>query len=303
MELRHLRYFQSVAEQLSFSRAAEKLHIAQPAISRAVRELESELGAALLLRTKRMVKLTPAGAVLLNQAGIVLGICEEAVRKVQRIARGQEGELRLGYIGPPTQPFLSRIVREFRRRHPRVVVILEERTPERVWEMVSKDRLDIGLTRPVAASDRLGLRTVLLRREPMCAVLRAGHPLADARSVRWKQLEHEPLIVLARRESVTLHDRVLTGCQRAGFSPRFGHTPSIIGTVLTYVEAGAGVGVVPDSMAFLDTNRQLVFKPLQPLLPVDLVMVWSGEQTNPAGEAFRALLVEWLRKGLLWKKA
>lgn len=302
MELRHLRYFQAVAEQLSFSRAAEKLHIAQPAISRAVRELELELGAALLLRNKRSVKLTPAGAVLLRQAGIVFSICEEAVRKVQRTAQGQEGELRLGFIGPPTEPFLSRILREFRKRHPRVTVILEERTPERVWDMVSKDRLDIGLARPVAASEKLGLQTLLLRKEPMCAVLSRRHSLAARRKVSWKQLRDEPLVVLARKEGVGLHDRVLVGCQRAGFSPRFAYTPSIIGTVLTYVEAGAGVGVVPDSMAFLDTNHKLIFKTLQPMLTVDLVMVWSGDQTNPAAIVFRALMAEWLEKGLLWKR-
>jgi len=302
MELRHLRYFQSVAEQLSFSKAAEKLHIAQPAVSRAVQELERELGAALLLRNKRSVKLTPAGAVLLQQAGIIFGICDESIRKVGRTARGQEGELRLGYIGPPVQPFLSRIVGEFRKRHPRVTVILEERTPERVWEMVSKDRLDVGLARPVAASERLGLQTVLLRKEPMCAVVTPKHPLAAARKPRWKQLQDEPLIVLARREGVGLHDRVLVGCERAGFSPRFAYTPSIIGTVLTYVEAGAGVGVVPDSMAFLDTNHRLVFKPLHPMLTVELVMVWSGEQTNPAATAFRTLMAEWLKKELLWRQ-
>lgn len=303
MELRHLRYFQSVAEQLSFSKAAEKLHIAQPAISRTVRELELELGATLLLRTKRSVKLTPAGAALLQQAGIIFGICDEAVRKVRRITQGHEGELRLGYIGPPTQAFLSRIVNEYRRRHPGVTVILEERTPERVWDMVSKDRLDIGLARPVAASERLGLQTVLLRKEPMCAVLPPKHPLARARRIRWRQLRDEPLIVLTRREGVSLHDRVLDGCQRAGFSPRFAYTPSIIGTVLTYVEAGAGIGVVPDSMAYLDTEHQLVFRRLEPLLTVDLVMVWSGEQTNPAAIVFRALMTEWLKKGLLWNRA
>lgn len=302
MELRHLRYFQAVAELLSFSKAAEKLRIAQPAISRTVRELEVELGAALLLRTKRSVKLTPAGAVLLQQSGIIFGICDEAVRKVNRTARGQEGELRLGYIGPPVQPFLSRIVAEYRKRHPRVTVILEERTPERVWDMVSKDRLDVGLARPVAASERLGLQTVLLRREPMCAVLPPRHSLASAAKVRWKQLENQPLIVLARREGVGLHDRVLAGCQRAGFSPRFAYTPSIIGTVLTYVEAGAGIGVVPDSMAFLDTHHRLSFPPLHPLMTVDLVMVWSSEQTNPAAIVFRALMAEWMKQGLLWNQ-
>lgn len=134
MELRTLRYFQAVAEELSFSRAAERLHIAQPALSRAVRDLEEELGTPLLARNKHKVRVTPAGAVLLRETGVLLGLAEEAARKVQRTALGQEGELRLGYIGPPTRDFLAGVLREFRIRYPRVTVILEERTPERVWE-------------------------------------------------------------------------------------------------------------------------------------------------------------------------
>ena len=300
MELRQLRYFQSVAEELSFSKAAEKLHIAQPAISRSVRELELELGTELLRRTKRSVKLTPAGSVLLHQVGVILGICDETIRKVQRTAKGQEGELRLGYIGPPTQPFLARLLGEFQKRHPNVTVYLEERTPERVWEMVTKGRLDLGLTRPVMASDRIPLDTLLLRKETLCAVMPAGHSLSACQKLKWAQLQKESLIALARREGVSLHDRILYGCQQAGFFPRFAHIPSIVGTVLTYVEAGAGVGVVPDSIASLDTGSRLVVRPLYPLLTVDLVMVWSGGENNPAGTAFRRLVSEWLEKGRLW---
>lgn len=296
MELRLLRYFQAVAEELSFSRAATKLRIAQPALSRAVRELEVEAGADLLTRNKRTVKLTPAGAVLLRETGIILGLCDEALRKVQRTVRGQEGELRLGYIGPPTQPFLASILQEFRTRHPKVTVILEERTPERVWEMVSKDRLDIGLTRPVAAGDRIGLQTLRLRREAMCAVVPRSHELAPAKKVPWKALRALPLIVLARREGVGLYDSVMMGCHQAGFAPRIAHSPSIVGTVLTYVEAGAGIGVVPESVMALNTSSNLVFKPLHPLQTVELVMVWSAEQNNPAARAFRSLMTDWLAK-------
>jgi DNA-binding transcriptional LysR family regulator len=299
MELRILRYFQAVAEELSFSKAAKALHVAQPALSRAVKELETELGAQLLERTKRSVRLTPAGAVMLREAGLLLGLAEEAVRKVHRTARGQEGELRLGYIGPPTQPFLSPLLHEFRKRHPRVTVQLEERTPERVWEMVSKDRLDVGLTRPVAARDRIGLQTLLLRREPMCAALPAIHPLASVKRLAWKALANQPLVSLARREGVGLYDSVMRGCHEAGFAPKLSHTPSIVGTVLTYVEAGAGIGVVPESVQVLNTSKSILFKPLYPLQTIELVMVWNEAHNNPAAHAFRAIVSEWVarRKG------
>ncbi|CAN5864156.1 LysR substrate-binding domain-containing protein [soil metagenome] len=301
MELRQLRYFQSVAEELSFSKASQKLRIAQPALSRAVKDLELSVGAELLARTKRSVKLTPAGAVLLHEAGVLLGLSEEAVRKVQRTVKGQEGELRLGFIGPPTQPFLSRLLREFQKRHPRVTVILEERTPERVWEMVLKNRLDIGLTRPVAAGARIGLQTLLLRKEALCVAVPRQHPLASRPRVTWQMLRDLPLIVLARREGVGLHDRVLLGCQQAGFSPKLAHTPSIVGTVLTYVEAGAGVGVVPESVDTLSASKEVVFKPLHPAHSVDLVMVWKKDEVSPTGEAFRALVAEWVAKKTLIK--
>lgn len=301
MELRQLRYFQSVAEELSFSKAAQKLRIAQPALSRAVKDLEMELGAELLARTKRSVKLTPAGAVLLHEAGVLLGLSEEAVRKVQRTVKGQEGELRLGFIGPPTQLFLSRLLKEFHKRHPRVTVILEERTPERVWEMVLKNRLDVGLTRPVAAGARIGLQTLLLRKEALCVAVPRQHPLASHSKVTWRMLRDLPLIVLARREGVGLHDRVMLGCQQAGFSPKLAHTPSIVGTVLTYVEAGAGVGVVPESVDTLNGSKDVIFKPLHPAHTVDLVMVWNKDEISPTGEAFRSLVAEWVARGTLIK--
>src|SRR6266446_5417479 len=202
MDLRQLRYFQAVAEELSYSRAAERLRIAQPALSRAVQEIEAEFGAPLLDRNRRSVRLTPAGRVLLREAGILFERWEEAMRRVRRTGAGEEGELRLGYIGPPTQPFLGRLLHEYRKRYPLVAIHLEERTPERVWEMVAKGRLSAALTRPVAAHQALGLRTIVLREERLGIVVPAHHRLAERRTVPWTALAREPLIVLARREGM-----------------------------------------------------------------------------------------------------
>lgn len=296
MDLRQLRYFQAVAEELSYSRASQKLRVAQPALSRAIMELEQELGAELLRRTRRSVNLTPAGAVLLHEAGLLLSFSEETIRKVKRTASGQEGELRLGFIGPPTRPFLAPLLREFTRLHPKVTVALEERTPERVWEMVSKGRIDIGLTRPVAAGDRIGLETFPLRQENICAVLPRTHPLAKKDSLKWSMLAGQPLILLARREGVGLHDTILQGCQDAGFSPHIAHAPSVVGTVPTYVEAGVGIGVVPESVDVLNQSEEIIFRTLHPVRQVELVMVWHPEQSNPAAAAFRQLAIEWLKQ-------
>ena len=301
VELRHLRYFQAVAEDLSFSKAARRLHVAQPALSRAVKELEEKLGVILMLRNRRAVSLTEAGAVLVHEIGLLFQRVDDAVRRVQRTASGEEGELRVGYIGPPTQAFLGRLLGEFRRRYPRVTVVLEERTPERVWEMVASGRLAVGLTRPVLAQEALGLRTMLLRKEPFHGVFPADHPLARRRTVPWQALAGEPLVILARREGVGLHDAILAACRRAGFTPHLAHTPSVISTVLSYVEAGAGIGIIPDSVGALGAGGPLAFRPLAPAQAIELVLVWSDAQSSPAAAAFRNLIAEWIKAGELWR--
>jgi len=298
MELRHFRYFQAVAEDLSFSRAAQRLHVAQPALSRAIKQLEQSLGAELLERSRHHVRLTPAGAVLLHEISLLLQHVEESVRRVRRTAAGEEGELRLGYIGPPTQPFLGRLLREYRKRYPLVSIHLEERTPERVWEMVAKGRLSAALTRPVIAHEALGLRTIVLREERLGLVVPARHPLAARRVVPWTALAREPLVVLARREGMGLHDAVIAGCRQAGLTPRLAHTPSLIGTVMSYVEAGAGIGVVTESV--VTPMPALRFVLLKPVQRVPLVFVWQEDEDTPPLQRFRELLLEWKGSGRLW---
>lgn len=299
MDLRHIRYFQAVAEERSYSRAAKRLRVAQPALSRAVKEIETTLGVPLLDRSRHHVRLTPAGATLLHEAGVLLERWEEALRRVRRTASGEEGELRLGYIGPPTAPFLGRLLHEYRQRYPLVSLHLEERTPERVWEMVSKGRLSAGLTRPVLSHEALGLKTIVLREEPLGVVVLGDHTFAQRRSLPWSKLERESLIVLARREGMGLHDAVLAGCRQAGFLPKLAHTPSLIGTVLSYVEAGAGIGVVTDSV--VSPTSVLKFVPLAPEVTVPLVFAWPEREDSPPVQRLRELLLEWRKSKSLWR--
>jgi DNA-binding transcriptional LysR family regulator len=300
MDIRKLRYFQAVAEELSYSRAAERLRIAQPALSRAVQEIEAEFGANLLDRNRRGVRLTSAGRVLLREAGILFERWDEAMRRVRRTAAGEEGELRLGYIGPPTQPFLGRLLAEYRKRFPLVSLHLEERTPERVWEMLAKGRLSAAFTRPVSLVQASGIRTLLLREERFGAALPITHPLAARKSAPWRLLAREPLVVLARREGVGSHDGILAACRAAGFAPRLAYTPSLIGTVLSYVEAGGGVGIVPESV--VTSELPLRFVPLTPAMTIPLVLGWSEDEDPPAVRRFRELVVEWQKSGRLWKR-
>jgi DNA-binding transcriptional LysR family regulator len=300
MDLRHLRYFQAIAEELSFSRAARRLNVVQPALSRAIKELEHELGTEVLARTRRSVALTPAGRVLLAETALLFERLDQTLRRVRRAAAGQEGELRLGYIGPPTQRFLAPLLEEFARRCPQVTVHLEERTPERVWEMVARGRLDIGLTRPVLAHAALRMETLLLREERLCVAIPRSHAWTTKKSVPWRQLAGQPLIILARREGAGLHDEILAGCRAAGFTPRLVHTPSVVSTVLRYVEAGAGLGIIPESLGEIEDSSRWMQVPLTPQLAVPLVMVWKDAHEEPSVAAFHGLVAEWLRKGKLW---
>jgi DNA-binding transcriptional LysR family regulator len=193
--------------------------------------------------------------------------------------------------------FLGRLLREFRLRYPRVNVVLEERTPDRVWEMVARGRLAVGLTRPVRAAPAPHLRTRLLRREALCAVAPAGHALAKKKQLAWRELAGQPLIFLARREGVGLHDTILLACRAARFVPLVAQTPSVITTVLAYVEAGAGLGVIPESVAQLGATLPVSFIPLRPRQTVDVVMVWSEAEASPSVAAFRALVEEWVEAG------
>jgi DNA-binding transcriptional LysR family regulator len=301
MDLRHFKYFQAVAENLSFSGAARRLNVVQPALSRAIKELEMELGVELFARTRRVVNLTAAGRALLAETSLMFERLDQTIRRVRRAAAGQSGELRLGYIGPPTQRFLGRLLEEYARRCPEVTVHLEERTPERVWEMVAKGRLDMGLTRPVRAHAALRMETLKLRDEELCAAIPKSHGWRNKKVLPWSSLATQPLIILARREGAGLHDEILAACRRAGFTPRIGHTPSIIGTVLRLVESGAGIGVVPQSLA--ETDRTTRWKPVQltPSRTIPLVLVWKREPEEPPARVFRNLTTEWLRNKSLWR--
>lgn len=302
MELRHLRYFQAVAEELSFSKAARRLNVVQPALSRAVQELEADIGTLLFQRTRRSVALTPAGRVLLAEVGIVFERMEQGLRRVRRAAEGQEGELRLGYIGPPTQAFLAPLLAAFAQRCPRVTVHLEERTPERVWEMVAKGRLHVGLTRPVLTPSAVLMETFLLRRERLCVAIPHGHSWSGRKSIPWRALAEQPLILLARREGAGLHDEVLTSCRSASFTPRIVHTPSVISTVLRYVEAGAGLGIVPETVGEIDGSERWHQIVLTPHLSVPLTMVWQRDTPDPPLVQFRELVQEWHRQRKLWPR-
>ena len=289
MELRHLRYFVAVATELNFSRAAEKSLVAQPALSTQIADLERELGTALLFRTKRVVRLTAAGAVFFKEAQSILAAVNSATLKAQRAARGETGELSIGFFAAPTMLFLPDLIRQFRQNHPDVTVHMFEMTPDRQLAALESGEISVGFTRPLPPGNA-HLDSVTLFRERLLAVVPDTHPLASRRRVSTAELASESFVLLDRRIAISLFDNIITACQSAGFSPSIVSSPDLMATVLTLVAAGQGISIVPEGVQNL-RSRQVAFVPISPaLIPVPLVLCWNTNHSGETRDAFLRLV-------------
>ena len=253
MELRHPRYFVAVAEELNFTRAAARLHIGQPPLSMQIRDLEGEMGVRLFERTQRRVALTPAGQCLLEHAYRILGGVREAVEAAQRVARGELGELRVGFTSSlPFTDLLPDALHAYRRRFPAVRLQLSEMfTPEQ-FGALARGELDVGFVRLQGgrAPDGIALREIA--RNPLRLVVNASHRLAGAAAVSFAELRDEDFIGFPADVGTDL-PAVLRGlCRQAGFEPRIVQTAREATTQIGLVGAGLGVAVLP---APLETVR------------------------------------------------
>ncbi len=248
MELRSLRYFVAVAEERNFTRAAARLGMQQPPLSRQIQQLEEEAGTRLFRRLTRGVELTGAGKLLLQEAREILRQVDHAMTSVRRRARGETGEIKAGTTaGTYFHPLIGAIVREYRKRYPEVVLSPEEsNTPLLIARLHAGD-IDLAVIRP-PISDQRGLALELLLEEDMLVVLPAGHPLLGLPSVPLAALAKETFIMTPRALGPGFHDSITEACRRAGFSPIRGQeTPHLVASVLM-VGAGYGVAIVPHSI-------------------------------------------------------
>jgi DNA-binding transcriptional LysR family regulator len=249
MELRHLRYFVAVAEELHFRRAAERLGIKQPPLSCQIRQLERELGTSLFRRLTRGVELTETGTLLLDEARRILDQVERIKAGVQSRARGETGCIHLGFAGATCfQPLVPGIIRAHRERYPGVLVSPEERNTPLLVAGLRSGEIDVAFIRP-PLRDCEGLEVEPLVEEPMVILLPESHPRAGDRSMPLAALAAENLILFPRAVGPGLHDAIIASCQRAGFSCKLSQdSPQILTTVLM-VAAGLGVSIVPQSIA------------------------------------------------------
>ncbi|HCW1101604.1 LysR family transcriptional regulator [Pseudomonas aeruginosa] len=248
MELRHLRYFIAVAEELHFGRAAERLGISQPPLSQQIQALEEEIGARLFGRTNRRVELTDAGRLFLDESRQVLAQVDKAVLLARRAHLGELGELKIGFTS--SAPFTSTIpssIHAFRKAYPDVHLDLQEMSSRQVLKALLEESLQVGVIRPLALPD--AVHWVELFREPLVAVLRADHPLAAGSEdgLAIAALAEEPFVFFPRSYGTGLYDQVIALTRQAGFSPRIAQEASEAMTIIGLVSAGLGVSILPAS--------------------------------------------------------
>lgn len=248
MELRHLRYFIAVAEELHFGRAAERLGISQPPLSQQIQALEEEIGARLFERTNRRVELTDAGRLFLDESRQVLAQVDKAVLLARRAHLGELGELKIGFTS--SAPFTSTIpssIHAFRKAYPDVHLDLQEMSSRQVLKALLEESLQVGVIRPLELPD--AVHWVELFREPLVAVLRADHPLAAGSEdgLAIAALAEEPFVFFPRSYGTGLYDQVIALTRQAGFSPRIAQEASEAMTIIGLVSAGLGVSILPAS--------------------------------------------------------
>jgi DNA-binding transcriptional LysR family regulator len=286
MELKTLKTFVAVAELRNFSAAARLLHTVQPAVSRQIAELEEELGTPLLWRSTREVRVTAAGEVLLEDARRLLALEIEARERVTRAARGQSGQLRIGYMSSATARFLPTLLQHFSQRNPEVHVELFEMTAQQQLEAFARHEIDLGLSRPLPKPAPLGLESLLLYQDRLMAVLPQAHPLARGKQLSLKALAREDFVLFERGQASGLFDRIISACGEAGFSPRVVRQPAQMQTLLSQVASGTGLAIAPACIRYLQSDG-CVFIKLHPAPPpIALELHYLGSPLRPTVEAF-----------------
>jgi DNA-binding transcriptional LysR family regulator len=282
MELRHLRYFVVLAEELHFGRAAQRLHIVQPALSKQVIALERELGLALLDRSHG-VSLTPAGVLFYGEARAILDRVSAAVQATQATARGELGSLDIGFIGPAMWSVLPSILREHRRSHRDLRYRLQEISSPDQLERLRARSLDVGFLRPLVRDDVIVQEP--LWSEQFVVAMADDHRLAGLEAIDLADLKDERFVVLPRPLAPVINDIHLSICLSYGFSPKVveeGTSPA----ALAMVSVGLCVALIPESAR--DAGfKGIAFRPLiRPTPELDLVMAYRQDNTSPALEAF-----------------
>lgn len=288
VDLKHLRYFVAVAEELHFGRAAARLGIAQPPLSQQIQRLEAELGVLLFQRTNRSVALTDAGRVLLEESRRLLGDVNGAVEATRRAGRGESGSLTVAFAASVMFLTLPAIIHRFRARYPDVRLDLREMPTAPQLLGLKNGDLDIGFVREPAPDDALRSETVL--REPLLLAVAKGHPLGGRARVALADFARDDFVLFPRDVAPGLHAQVFALCREAGFTPRVVQVSRELYTTVSLVEAGVGVTIIPASIRKLGWKGVRYLPIRSDMAETRIDMAWHVGNTRPVLRAFLDLV-------------
>jgi DNA-binding transcriptional LysR family regulator len=287
MELRHLRAFLVVADELHVGRAAARLHLTQPSLSRQIAALEGDVGVPLFTRARRRFALSPAGEVFLGHAREVVRLADQARDEAGRAHRGELGTLRLRFVQSATFALLPRLLGAFRAAHPAVALDIDAMTTLRQVDALRRGHADVGLLRPPVAGS--GLVTRVISRDPVVVALPAGHRLADGGPVALADLADEPFVLYRHSSGPSVRDALVSHCLAAGFSPRVVQEAEGVQTLVSLVAAGLGVSllIAPTPPTSPDA---VVYRPVADDVPRwEMAVAWSPENDAPVLANFLAV--------------
>lgn len=283
-----------MAEELSYSRAAARIHVSQPSLSRQVAALEAEIGVALLDRDKHRVSLTAAGKAYLGRARELLGGLDEAADLARRTAQGQVGRLALGFGGSAAYTLMPAVLRRFRARYPEVEVTLQQLPLTAQLDALREGRVDVGfLLLPV---DDPSVRTERLMRDRMVAAVPSDHALARRRDVALRSLSDEAFVAFPREGGLGYRDRMVELCLKAGFTPRIVREAAPLESIVGFVASGAGIALLP-AMARRLRVADVIYVPVTERFAfMDFALAWRPDAKMPAIDAFLATSRELARE-------
>lgn len=283
--LNRLTCFIAVAEELHFGRAADRLHMTQPPLSRQIQQLENEVGVQLIDRTSRSVTLTAAGVAFLPDARRILDLAEGAVLTVRRVPAGDLGTVVVGFTGASAHAVLPQLLDKAREVLPDVELVLREMVSSAQMEALAVGDLDLGLARPPMKRPGIASRPVL--HEPLVAALPTAHPLAERSKLTVEDFDDQPIIMYSPVDARYFHELLISTFTVLGVTPRYVQYVTQVHTMLVLVRSGTGTALVPESAATLQPDG-VVFRPVDttPKRPVELDAAWRIDNANPALHRF-----------------
>jgi DNA-binding transcriptional LysR family regulator len=286
IELRHLRYFTVVAEELHFSRAAGRLHIAQPPLSQQIRKLEEYIGHPLFIRNSRTVTLTQAGEMLLERSRYLLRRLEEDLETVRRVGRGEIGTLTVGFIGSAMLTALPTLIGSYRKRFPKIDLRLRELTTSSLVEAIRQGVVDLGFLRDAGPTEGLIVEQVVAER--FVVALAEKHRLANRKKVSLAELKGEPLILFARELGALAWDKTISLCETSGFRPTIVQDAPEWLTVLRLVSSGLGFSIAPTCVTTIQTPGVVCRELTRCPILTNIELARRSDHLNPIMEAFVA---------------